>query len=57
MKKKHWFWIILLGVVITVIVLVKVYPLWASLSSLVAFLIGGVGGWWGKMFYDKYIKE
>lgn len=55
-KRKKIFWIIVAAVVVVVIVLLKVFPLWVSLTNVVSLGVGCVVGWWGKMFYDKYIK-
>lgn len=56
MKKKGVFWIIVVVVVVAVVVLLKVFPLWVSLTGVVCLGVGCVIGWWGKMFYDRYIK-
>ena len=42
--------------VVALIVFVKVVPVWASLTGVISFGCGVVTGWWGKMFYDRYIK-
>lgn len=56
MKKKQIFWLIVAIAVVTLIVLVKVFPFWVSLTSVISFGCGVVLGFWGKMFRDKYIK-
>ena len=43
-------------IVVAVIVFVKVVPVWASLTGIISYACGVVTGWWGKIFYDKYIK-
>lgn len=55
-KRKRIFWIIVATVVVAVIVLLKVFPLWVSLTGVVCLGVGCVIGWWGKIFYDRYIK-
>nr|DAQ93340.1 MAG TPA: hypothetical protein [Caudoviricetes sp.] len=57
MKKKQIFWLIIGLIVVLVIVFVKVVPVWASLTGIVSLACGLVVGWWGKILYDKYIKE
>ena len=57
MSKKQIFWLIVGLIVVSVIVFVKVVPAWVSLTGIVSIACGVVAGWWGKMFYDKYIKE
>ena len=56
MKKKQIFWLIVAIAVVTLIVLVKVFPFWVSLTSVISFGCGVVLGYWVKMFRDKYIK-
>lgn len=56
MNKKQIFWLIVAIAVVTLIVLVKVFPFWVSLTSVISFGCGVVLGFWGKMFRDKYIK-
>nr|DAT44529.1 MAG TPA: protein of unknown function (DUF5325) [Caudoviricetes sp.] len=56
MKKKQIFWLIVALAAVALIVLVKVVPAWASLTSVISFGCGVVLGFWGKMFRDKYIK-
>ena len=56
MKKKQIFWLIVAIAVVTLIVLVKVFPFWVSLTSVISFGCGVVLGYWGKMFREKYIK-
>lgn len=56
MKKKQIFWLITGLIVVSVVVFVKVVPAWASLTGIVSLACGLVVGWWGKMFYDRYIK-
>ena len=57
MKKK----IILIATVVAVIVALcfSAYymPVWASIITTVVLILGGVIGWFVKVFYDKYIKE
>ena len=55
-KRKQIFWLIVTLVVIALIVFVKVVPVWASLTGVISFGCGVVSGWWGKMFYDRYIN-
>ena len=43
-------------IVVSVIVFVKVAPVWASLTGIISFGCGVVIGWLGKVFYDRYIK-
>lgn len=57
MSKKQIFWLITGLIVVSVIVFVKVVPVWASLTGIVSLACGLVVGWWGKILYDKYIKE
>lgn len=57
MSKKQIFWLIVGLIVVSVVVFVKVVPVWASLTGIVSLACGLVVGWWGKMFYDRYIKE
>lgn len=57
MSKKQIFWLIIGLIVVLVIVFVKVVPVWASLTGIVSLACGLVVGWWGKILYDKYIKE
>ena len=56
MKKKQIFWLIVAISVVALIVFVKVFPFWVSLTSVISFGCGVVLGFWGKMFRDKYIK-
>lgn len=56
MKKKQIFWLIVTLAVVALIVLVKVFPFWVSLTSVVSFGCGVVLGFWGKMFRDKHVK-
>lgn len=56
MNKKQIFWLIVALSVVALIVLVKVFPFWVSLTSVISFGCGVVLGFWGKMFRDKYIK-
>lgn len=56
MKKKQIFWLIIGLIVVVVIVFVKVVPVWASLTGIISYACGVVTSWWGKIFYDKYIK-
>lgn len=56
MKKKQIFWLIVAIAVVTLIVLVKVFPFWVSLTSVISFGCGVVLGFWGKMFRDKHVK-
>lgn len=56
MSKKQIFWLIVAIAVVTLIVLVKVFPFWVSLTSVISFGCGVVLGFWGKMFRDKHVK-
>lgn len=56
MSKKLIFWLIVVAIAIAMAVLVKVYPLWVSLQNILVLAAGLIFGWWGKMFYDRYIK-
>lgn len=56
MKKKQIFWLIVAIAVVTLIVLVKVFPFWVSLTSVISFGCGVVLGYYGKMFRDKHVK-
>lgn len=56
MNKKQIFWLIVALSVVALIVLVKVFPFWVSLTSVISFGCGVVLGFWGKMFREKYIK-
>lgn len=56
MKKKQFFWLIVAIAVVALIVLVKVFPFWVSLTSVISFGCGMVLGFWGKMFRDKHVK-
>lgn len=56
MKKKQIFWLIVAIAVVTLIVLVKVFPFWVSLTSVISFGCGVVLGYCGKMFRDKHVK-
>lgn len=55
-KKETW---IIIGVVIAVIIgillMIKYLPLYVTIIGLVAFGVGGIGGWYGRLMYDKYI--
>lgn len=42
--------------VVALIVFVKVFPFWVSLTSVISFGCGVVLGFWGKMFRDKHVK-
>lgn len=57
MKKK----IILIAIVVAVIVALcfsaHYMPVWASIVTIAVLILGGVIGWFAKVFYDKYIKE
>lgn len=55
MSKKQIFWIILVVVVIAVLLCLHYFPLWVSGVTVLSFAAGLVGGWVGKLFYDKYI--
>lgn len=57
MKKKQIFWLIVAIAVVTLIVLVKVFPFWVSLTSVISFGCGVFAGWWGKVLHGKYIKN
>ena len=56
MKKKQIFWLIVAISVVALIVFVKVFPFWVSLTSVISFGCGVVAGWWGKVFRDKHVK-
>lgn len=56
MSKKQIFWLIVALAVVALIVLVKVFPFWVSLTSVISFGCGVVLGYCGKMFREKYIK-
>lgn len=56
MSKKQIFWLIVALSVVALIVLVKVFPFWVSLTSVISFGCGVVLGYCGKMFREKYIK-
>lgn len=43
--------------VVALIVLVKVFPFWVSLTSVISFGCGVFAGWWGKVLHGKYIKN
>jgi uncharacterized membrane protein len=55
-KKETW---IIIGVVIAVIIgillMIKYLPLYVTIIGLVAFGVGGIGGWYSRVMYDKYI--
>ena len=57
MKKKQIFWLIVTLAVVALIVLVKVFPFWVSLTSVISFGCGVFAGWWGKVLHGKYIKN
>lgn len=57
MKKKQIFWLIVALAAVTLIVLVKVFPFWVSLTSVISFGCGVFAGWWGKVLHGKYIKN
>lgn len=57
MKKKQIFWLIVALAVVALIVLVKVFPFWVSLTSVISFGCGVFAGWWGKIYHDRFIKE
>lgn len=57
MSKKQWFWIILVIAIVGILAFFKITPFYTSLSTVVAFVGGGIVGWWLKMMYDKYIKK
>lgn len=56
MNKKQIFWLIVALSVVALIVLVKVFPFWVSLTSVISFGCGVVLGYYGKMFRDKHVK-
>lgn len=56
MKKKQIFWLIVTLAAVTLIVLVKVFPFWVSLTSVISFGCGVLLGYWVKMFRDKHVK-
>ena len=56
MNKKQIFWLIVALSVVALIVLVKVFPAWVSLTSVISFGCGVVLGYWVKMFRDKHVK-
>ena len=56
MSKKQIFWLIVAIAVVTLIVLVKVFPFLVSLTSVISFGCGVVLGYYGKMFRDKHVK-
>lgn len=56
MNKKQIFWLIVALAAVTLIVLVKVFPFWVSLTSVISFGCGVVLGYYGKMFRDKHVK-
>lgn len=57
MKKNQIFWLIVALSVVALIVLVKVFPFWVSLTSVISFGCGVFAGWWGKVLHGKYIKN
>lgn len=57
MKKKQIFWLIVALSVVALIVLVKVFPFWVSLTSVISFGCGVVLGYCVKMFRDKHVKS
>ena len=57
MKKNQIFWLIVALAVVALIVLVKVFPFWVSLTSVISFGCGVFAGWWGKVLHGKYIKN
>ncbi|WP_337659613.1 hypothetical protein [Butyricimonas virosa] len=57
MKKKQIFWLIVTLAAVALIVLVKVFPFWVSLTSVISFGCGVFAGWWGKVLHGKYIKN
>lgn len=56
MSKKQIFWLIVALAAVTLIVLVKVFPFWVSLTSVISFGCGVLLGYWVKMFRDKHVK-
>lgn len=56
MNKKQIFWLIVTLAAVALIVLVKVFPFWVSLTSVISFGCGVVLGYWVKMFRDKHVK-
>ena len=50
------FWGVLAAIVIAAMLCVKFMPLWASLSTLIAFFGGALVGWAAHVLYQKYVK-
>ena len=48
---------IVLAVIVCVTLFVKYAPLWVSLISAGAFLLGAVSGYVIRMLYVKYVKK
>lgn len=50
------FWGVLAAIVIAAMLCVKFMPLWASFTTLAAFLGGAVVGWAAHVLYQKYVR-
>lgn len=57
MKKKIIATVIAVVAVVALLVYYKFVPLWATVVSTGAFLAGGIAGWQGKRWYDKYVDR
>lgn len=57
MNKEKWITIaIAIAVIIGIIVMIKYIPLWSTGLSVISFIIGVIGGIYGKIAYGKYVK-
>lgn len=57
MKKKYVFWIVIAVIILVVLVCSHYFPLWVSVTGLIAFGAGCVVGWIAKNIYEKYIPK
>ena len=57
MKKKLIFAAIILAIIVALCIAGHYLPVWFSVTSIIVFIVGGICGWFIKVFYDKYIKE
>lgn len=56
MKKKLIFAAFIALLIVGLCLAAHYMPVWASITTVVAFVVGGFVGWFVKYFYDKYIK-
>lgn len=57
MKRTIIFIAVIVAIIVALCVATHYLPVWFSITTVVAFLVGGVCGWLAKVLYDKYVKK